>query len=34
METIFHNLVDDFCNKTNLIDGLVKEVKTLSHEKK
>jgi cell division protein FtsB len=32
METIFQDLVDDFGNKTDLVDDLVKEVKTLSHE--
>jgi hypothetical protein len=31
METIFQDLVDDFGNKTDLVDDLMKEVKTLSH---
>jgi cell division protein FtsB len=33
METIFQYLVDNFGNKTNLVDDLVKELKTLSHAK-
>jgi cell division septum initiation protein DivIVA len=33
METIFQDLVDDFGNKVDLVDDLVKEVKTLSHKK-
>jgi hypothetical protein len=33
METIFQDLVDDFGNKTNLVNDLMKEVKTLSHAK-
>jgi uncharacterized protein YjgD (DUF1641 family) len=31
METIFHDLVDYFDNKTDLVDDLMKEVKILSH---
>lgn len=31
METIFQDLVDDYGTKTNLVDDLEKEVKTLSH---
>jgi len=32
MEAIFQDLVDDFGNKIDLFDDLVKEVKTLYHE--
>jgi hypothetical protein len=32
METIFQDLVDDFSDKKDLVDDLVKEVKVLSHE--
>jgi hypothetical protein len=32
METIFQDLVDDFGDKTNFVDDLVKEMKSLSHE--
>jgi regulator of replication initiation timing len=32
METIFQDLVDDFGDKTNIVDDIVKEVKSLSHE--
>jgi hypothetical protein len=32
METIFQDLVDDFGNKIDLVNNLMKEVKTLSHE--
>jgi hypothetical protein len=32
METIFQDLVDDFGDKKDLVDDLVKEVKVLSHE--
>lgn len=31
METIFQDLLDDYGTKTNLVDDLEKEVKTLSH---
>jgi hypothetical protein len=31
METIFQDLVDEFGNKSDLVNDLEKEVKTLSH---
>jgi hypothetical protein len=33
METIFQDMVDAFGEKTDLVDDLLKELKSLSHEK-
>jgi hypothetical protein len=32
METIFQDPMNDFCDKINLVDDIVKEVKSLSHD--